>query len=583
MGGVAVPRRGDWQGVSRYRRQGLEAEACLPSLPPDQKDPRPGPEEKKLPAPPGTPWQPSPPFVPLAVTAASNCENIGPGNSSKAEKLALLSSGKQEAEAVDGDPGPLGCPAQPTPAAVPPLPAAPSAAPAAEFTVGDNEDEDGMKHLQQEAEKMVASLQDSSLEEEHFGQAIADHRNTAAALPLSHEAAMKWFYKDPQGEIQGPFTTQEMAEWFQAGYFAMSLLVKRGCDEGFQPLGELQERRGAELRAKRDEDERKRREEEELYRRKQARASAGSLPRLRPTAQRGLGRRLPSSSSWGQQSVNASSGQNSFSLADLQKLGDTRACRELREECRHQEMLQKLLQQQQQQSTQPLWGGLAKQSPSLKALLELQQESERHLQKPAQARAQQRAAGGPLGLWEESMKGPGPLARNLGLRNSRSSPSLGDAYSVSSRQSRKKTEEEEKLLKLLQGIQKPPQDGFTQWCEQMLHALNASSSLDVPTVVAFLKEMESPYDVHDCIRSCLGDTLEAKEFAKQFLERRAKQRANQQRQQQQQEASWLSSSSLQSLFQANHSPKPPSFENSQAVKIKRRPVMLHADPSILDA
>lgn len=55
----------------------------------------------------------------------------------------------------------------------------------------------------------------------------------------------------------------------------------------------------------------------------------------------------------------------------------------------------------------------------------------------------------------------------------------------------------------------------------------------VPTVVAFLKEVESPYDVHDCIRSYLGDTLEAKEFAKQFLERRAKQRANHQRQQQQ--------------------------------------------------
>ena len=51
--------------------------------------------------------------------------------------------------------------------------------------------------------------------------------------------------------------------------------------------------------------------------------------------------------------------------------------------------------------------------------------------------------------------------------------------------------------------------------------------------VAILKEVESPYDVHDYIRSCLGDTLEAKEFAKQFLERRAKQEASQQRQQQQ--------------------------------------------------
>lgn len=52
----------------------------------------------------------------------------------------------------------------------------------------------------------------------------------------------------------------------------------------------------------------------------------------------------------------------------------------------------------------------------------------------------------------------------------------------------------------------------------------------VPTAVAFLKEVESPYDVHDCIRSYLGDTLEAKEFAKQFLERRAKQKASAQRQ-----------------------------------------------------
>lgn len=108
---------------------------------------------------------------------------------------------------------------------------------------GDLEDDEGLKHLQQEAEKLVASLQDSSLEEEQFTAAIQAqglrHSAAATALPLSHGAARKWFYKDPQGEIQGPFTTQEMAEWFQAGYFSMALLVKRGCDEGFQPLGEV--------------------------------------------------------------------------------------------------------------------------------------------------------------------------------------------------------------------------------------------------------------------------------------------------------------------------------------------------------
>lgn len=41
------------------------------------------------------------------------------------------------------------------------------------------------------------------------------------------------------GIISGPFSNQEMAEWFQAGYFTMSLLVKRACDETFQPLGDI--------------------------------------------------------------------------------------------------------------------------------------------------------------------------------------------------------------------------------------------------------------------------------------------------------------------------------------------------------
>lgn len=40
---------------------------------------------------------------------------------------------------------------------------------------------------------------------------------------------------------------------------------------------------------------------------------------------------------------------------------------------------------------------------------------------------------------------------------------------------KQRTDEEDKLLKLLQGI-KTPQDGFTTWCEQMLHALNTQAN-----------------------------------------------------------------------------------------------------------
>lgn len=42
-----------------------------------------------------------------------------------------------------------------------------------------------------------------------------------------------------QGEMQGPFLSSEMAEWFRAGYFTTSLMVRRQCDERFYMLGDL--------------------------------------------------------------------------------------------------------------------------------------------------------------------------------------------------------------------------------------------------------------------------------------------------------------------------------------------------------
>ncbi|XP_074839023.1 GRB10-interacting GYF protein 1 isoform X2 [Carettochelys insculpta] len=663
-----------------------------------RKDPCTAPEEKRC-SPPGALWLSAPPFTAAIATATSECERAPPGGCDPAPAPGTCD--KEPGPAAEEDPAVLALPSQLSPDAVSALSSpSPITNAATEFSIGDNEDDDGMKHLQQEAEKMVASLQESSLEEEGFGQALPEPRNTAAALPLSHEAAMKWFYKDPQGEIQGPFPTQEMAEWFQAGYFSMSLLVKRGCDEGFQPLGEVIKMWGRvpfapgpsppPLLGNLDQERLKKQQElaaAALYQQLQHQQFLQLISRYLPDRPQFSPCVLQQKVATGDltpqqltaflqqlQALKARSGEQSMmpamnrsmSVPDTGSLWDThtsasqpaggeaslwdipinsssqgpileqlqlqqklqerreaelRAKREeeerkrreekrrqeeqkrreeeelyRRKQCRQQELVLKLLQHSQAQSA--AWGGLAKPVGGVKALLELQ-ESERQLHK--QQRAQQRAHGAlamnspsqwstdssqlwgshekNVSLWEESVKNAGPLVRSLGLKNSRSSPSLGDSYGAPGRQGRKKTEEEEKLLKLLQGMHKP-QDGFTQWCEQMLHVLSTSSNLDVPTVVAFLKETESPYAVHDFIRSYLGDTLEAKEFAKQFLERRAKQKASQQRQQQQ-EASWLGSSSLPSAFPASHSSKQPPYEASQPVKIKRRPVMLHADPSIL--
>ncbi|XP_059394475.1 GRB10-interacting GYF protein 1-like [Carassius carassius] len=570
---------------------------------------------------------------------------------------------------------------------------------------GDTEEEDGMKHLQQEAEKMVASLQDTSLEEECFTQALHEshitathtrtHPNThklshstshtlphsASALPLSHESAMKWFYKDPQGEIQGPFTTVEMCEWFQAGYFTMNLLVKRGCDEGFQPLGEVIKMWGRvpfspgpsppPLLGNMDQEQLKKQLEQAataaLYQQLQMKfqhmnrcGETGMMPAMnRSMSVPDTGPMWDMPTSGSQQSgvetslwdLTMSNSTQGPTLEHLQKLQQERREAELRkreeeerkrreekrrqqeeqkrreeeelyrrkQQCRQQqELIMKFLQQSQQQSVPggTGWSGsqagalsLGKATGKSMGLLEL--EAERlHKQQQQRAQQQQRHGGltmgqwsdGPsgmwsgagmegkvgggnpaMGMWDEPMKNQASH-RSISLKNSHSSPSLSDQYMLNRR---KRTDDEDRLLKLLQGMK--PQDGFTTWCEQMLHALNTSannsSSVDVPTIVAYLKEVESPYEVHDFIRIYLGDTIEAKEFAKQFLERRAKQKANHQRQQQQlsKEVSGLNMNfPLQSMFQAAHMSKGGSVYDTQGVKTKKKPsMMLHSDPSIL--
>lgn len=49
---------------------------------------------------------------------------------------------------------------------------------------------------------MVAYLQDGGVDDDRVTAKTAA-KPKPAGLPLTHEAALKWFYKDPQGEIQG--------------------------------------------------------------------------------------------------------------------------------------------------------------------------------------------------------------------------------------------------------------------------------------------------------------------------------------------------------------------------------------------
>ncbi|KAK5030396.1 kinesin-like protein [Exophiala sideris] len=55
---------------------------------------------------------------------------------------------------------------------------------------------------------------------------------------------MRWIYRDPQGNTQGPFSGLEMHDWFKAGFFTAELQVKKLEDVEYEPLAQLVRRIG---------------------------------------------------------------------------------------------------------------------------------------------------------------------------------------------------------------------------------------------------------------------------------------------------------------------------------------------------
>ncbi|WWD21157.1 hypothetical protein CI109_105640 [Kwoniella shandongensis] len=51
--------------------------------------------------------------------------------------------------------------------------------------------------------------------------------------------AIEWFYRDPNGQEQGPFTGTQMHDWYSHSYFTDDLPLRRAHESAFQPLAEL--------------------------------------------------------------------------------------------------------------------------------------------------------------------------------------------------------------------------------------------------------------------------------------------------------------------------------------------------------
>ncbi|XP_018016060.1 GRB10-interacting GYF protein 2 isoform X2 [Hyalella azteca] len=87
--------------------------------------------------------------------------------------------------------------------------------------------------------------------------------------------------------------------------------------------------------------------------------------------------------------------------------------------------------------------------------------------------------------------------------------------------SKKKNKDEDAVKKIFSEGVGGPDDDLADWCFAILAKLKVTSGIDVPTFITFLRDVESPYEVHDYIRSYLGDNADVREFARAYLERRS--------------------------------------------------------------
>lgn len=61
----------------------------------------------------------------------------------------------------------------------------------------------------------------------------------ASENPAMETQQKQWWYRDAAGNIQGPFTTAQMHQWYKEGYVALSLMVRFGDMDAFRRVSDL--------------------------------------------------------------------------------------------------------------------------------------------------------------------------------------------------------------------------------------------------------------------------------------------------------------------------------------------------------
>ncbi|KIX06377.1 uncharacterized protein Z518_04353 [Rhinocladiella mackenziei CBS 650.93] len=102
------------------------------------------------------------------------------------------------------------------------------------------------------ATPQVANQRASGGESHQSGHGLSQSSgsNSSNQMPAAQQRQMvmpdrmRWIYRDPQGNTQGPWSGLEMHDWFKAGFFTAELQVKKLEDAEYEPLAQLVRRIG---------------------------------------------------------------------------------------------------------------------------------------------------------------------------------------------------------------------------------------------------------------------------------------------------------------------------------------------------
>ena len=89
----------------------------------------------------------------------------------------------------------------------------------------------------------IRLLQDQVSKNNPFAKHISEHSRTDEQFAYVDESSAAqeraWYYRDPKGQVQGPFSWVDMYHWNLVGYFPATLPVALQKPEGFTSLAEL--------------------------------------------------------------------------------------------------------------------------------------------------------------------------------------------------------------------------------------------------------------------------------------------------------------------------------------------------------